>query len=177
MDITDIIRTGHVFRWQIVRTHRRQSIAEHQYQVAMFAEILARGIYPEWSDSERNKLVWACLIHDIPEIETGDIPTPVKVGFPELDNVENRFWNGRTGKPKKISDESFMILKIADALEAASFLAVEGFGPRTEGIYLSITKKINSLFSDAKISYPDGKWVDGMEIVKRTINRIKDGGY
>lgn len=177
MDITDIIRTGHIFRWQIVRTHRRQSIAEHMYQVAMFAEVLARGIYPEWDDDRRNKLVWACLVHDIPEINTGDIPTPAKEDFPEFDDIDNKFWNGRTGKPKRISNESHMILKIADILEAASFLSVEGLGPRSENICKSITKRVEDLFDYARKEYPDGAWGYGWDMIRTAITKLQKGDY
>ena len=72
-------RMKYIKRWQLMRSVREENIMEHSQSVAMLAHALA---------VIRNKIfggnvnvehcVLHALYHDVPEIFTGDIPTPVK---------------------------------------------------------------------------------------------------
>ena len=53
---------------------RVESVAEHSWRVALMAYLL-RGEFPE---ADMDKVVKMCLIHDLGECFTGDIPTFVK---------------------------------------------------------------------------------------------------
>lgn len=85
----DALRANDVKRWQIVATLRPQSVAEHTYGVIVLAMELVNRIhwgqrtYRELEDAIRyretmNAVLRAALVHDMPEVITGDIPTPVK---------------------------------------------------------------------------------------------------
>ena len=50
---------------------RTESVAEHSWRLALMA-ILLRGEFPE---ADINKLTAMCIIHDLGECFTGDIPT------------------------------------------------------------------------------------------------------
>ena len=50
---------------------RRESVAEHSWRIALMAMLL-RGEFP---DGDMDKVVCMCLIHDLGEAFTGDIPT------------------------------------------------------------------------------------------------------
>jgi len=63
-------------RWGIVRTIRRQSVAEHSYYVAIYAETIAQRI--GWRPSERDTLFRISLSHDWDEILTSDVAAPAK---------------------------------------------------------------------------------------------------
>ena len=121
------LRASHISRWGIVHTTSRQNIAEHMYRVW----VLVR----EWGPSIRlpiNEQVlaeeWA-LIHDLPEIRTGDMPTPHKTPevkawlnqlesdiFPPLDEVH------------KMEDVTAAFCKFCDTAESILYLKINGTG-------------------------------------------------
>lgn len=59
---------------------RHESVAEHSWRMALFAMAIA----DEFSELDMNKVIKMCLIHDLGEAITGDIPT-----FYKTENDEN----------------------------------------------------------------------------------------
>lgn len=53
---------------------RRESVAEHSWRVALMAMLMA----DEFPEADMDKVVRMCLVHDIGEAITGDIPTFLK---------------------------------------------------------------------------------------------------
>ena len=53
---------------------RTESVAEHSWRVSLMAFLLKK----EFPDADMNKVVDMCLIHDLGECFTGDIPTFLK---------------------------------------------------------------------------------------------------
>ena len=53
---------------------RRESVAEHSWRVALMAMLVA----DEFPQADMDKVIRMCLIHDIGEAITGDIPTFMK---------------------------------------------------------------------------------------------------
>lgn len=109
MKIQDVMRASSVKRWHIVETARPQSLAEHQWSVAMLTdEICKRLGYPA---ENRKQLVYAAMVHDNDEVISGDAPSPTK------------------GAPKAYPPEKGgAIVKAADLLEALWFIAQHGVG-------------------------------------------------
>ena len=50
---------------------RQESVAEHSWRIALMAMLIA----PEFPDADMDKVIRMCLIHDLGEAFTGDIPT------------------------------------------------------------------------------------------------------
>lgn len=50
---------------------RQESVAEHSWRIALMAMLLTR----EFPGADMNKVIRMCLIHDLGEAFTGDIPT------------------------------------------------------------------------------------------------------
>ena len=79
---------------------RTESVAEHSWRLALMA-ILLRGEFPE---ADINKLTAMCIIHDLGECFTGDIPT-----FNKTDKdrkTEDRLLNEWVGSlPAEVSAE------------------------------------------------------------------------
>lgn len=55
-------------------TGRQESVAEHSWRIALMGMLLA----PEFPELDMNKVIRMCLIHDLGEAFTGDIPTFIK---------------------------------------------------------------------------------------------------
>jgi len=72
-------RMKYINRWGLMRSTQPENIAEHSLEVAYIAHVLAllrvrRFAIP--CDPDRAALLG--LYHDVTEIITGDLPTPVK---------------------------------------------------------------------------------------------------
>ena len=55
---------------------RRESVAEHSWRTALMAMLLTK----EFPEADMDKVIRMCLIHDMGEAFTGDIPTFEKTG-------------------------------------------------------------------------------------------------
>ena len=86
-------------RWGLMRNTRNENISEHSLETAMIAHSLAvigNTYFGKSYNAERCALLG--VFHDVTEIITGDLPTPVKYGSPEIrsaykqveDNAKNR---------------------------------------------------------------------------------------
>ena len=67
---------------------RHESVAEHSWRLALMAMLLGE----QFSDLDRNKVIKMCLIHDLGEAVTGDIPAFVKTEKDE--EVESKAVSG-----------------------------------------------------------------------------------
>ena len=72
-------RMKYINRWGLMKNSRYENLSEHSAQTAMIAHCLAvigNRIYGKSYNAERISLF--ALYHDLSEIITGDLPTPVK---------------------------------------------------------------------------------------------------
>lgn len=74
-----LYRMKYIGRWGLMRSARQENLSEHTLDTAYIAHALCAlsGIPPE-------KAVFCALYHDCSEIFTGDLPTPVKYGSPDI---------------------------------------------------------------------------------------------
>lgn len=74
-----LFRMKYIDRWALMRNTRKESLCEHTLETAFIAHALAvienRRLGGN-TDTERAALL--AMFHDVPEIITGDLPTPVK---------------------------------------------------------------------------------------------------
>lgn len=74
-----IDRMKFIKRWQLMRSTREENIMEHSHSVAVLAHalcVIENGIFGGNVDAE--KAVLYALYHEVSEVMTGDMPTPVK---------------------------------------------------------------------------------------------------
>lgn len=88
----DLRAASVVTRWGIMRTHGKDTIADHSYRVAMYAQDIAHLI--KWQHSELTfaykSYYWLmryALIHDLDEVFTGDTVTFVKSEIVDKDRA------------------------------------------------------------------------------------------
>lgn len=88
MNASDLLRNLHLMeRLKDTTRHcytsggRKESVADHCWRLTL----MAYWISDEFPDADMNKVIRMCLIHDIGEVFTGDIPT-----FQKTDEDEDR---------------------------------------------------------------------------------------
>ena len=108
---------------------RKESVADHSWRIALMAMLL-NGI-EEYRGLDMDKVIRMCLIHDLGESFTGDIPTFEKSGddadvegdlfhqwvntFPEPQCAE---WTGLLAEMEALQTKEAKLYKALDKLEA-----------------------------------------------------------
>ena len=113
--LPSLLRAGLVKRWHVEGLPISQTTAEHSWGVAVILYL---------SGAPRNVVGWA-LLHDMPEVSTGDMPGPEKRRNPALGealkDAEKRWFKER-GIVCDLTDEQLAEVEEADRLEAATWL-------------------------------------------------------
>ncbi len=78
-------RMKNIHRWALMRNTRPENICEHSHEVAVLAHALAlmTNRY-DGGHVDPQRCVLLAVYHDVPEILTGDMPTPVKYFNPAI---------------------------------------------------------------------------------------------
>ena len=170
--IQDIMRAGHIKRWNIVNTTRQQTLAEHMYNVTMIAWQLCEEMDVKYKDLISAEVLKWSLIHDIPEVVCGDTPTPTKnrmkkagldmeVIYDEIDPAYKQTKLDTCGLSK-------WIVKVADTIEGYWFIREHGVGNHAKAIADSLYHRVHEMIDNQ----PDRKAAD---VVRSLMNRIISG--
>ncbi len=150
-------RMKYIKRWSLMRSVREENIMEHSQQVAVIAHALAlikNKIYGGGVDV--NKVVLLAQYHEVGEVITGDLPTPIKYFNPEIKSAYKDLERGASERliemlPEVLKEdyssfimpdedcEEYRIVKCADRMAA----------------YLKCVEEVkagNSEFKKAKVS-------------------------
>lgn len=154
LTLSQRLRTGHLKRWHMVRVFREQTLAEHNSLVQIIAlhaaDMLIENSVRFAGDvtNFRMQIMEWSLWHDMPEVVTGDLSTPLKrmmigaCGPGSLDKIEKSVDSHYKHLVDTISNEVKMIVKFADLYEAVHFLHMEGHGPRAQNIELELIERL-----------------------------------
>ena len=79
-------RMRYITRWGLMRNTFSENLTEHSYMTAMLAHALAliRRDILKLEGPDPDRCAVAALYHDVSEILTGDLPTPVKYYNPDI---------------------------------------------------------------------------------------------
>lgn len=78
-------RMKYIFRWSLMRNTRTENICEHSQDVAVLVHALALLHNKRFGGNVNvERCVLLAMYHDVPEILTGDLPTPVKYNNPDI---------------------------------------------------------------------------------------------
>lgn len=187
--LEQMMRTGHVKRWQIVRVAREQTVAEHCYRVWAIATHLCQVMnVPKGLSITAG--MWA-LIHDVPEVITGDIATPAKAAMraavPNHDPVRNielslsdsyrKIWH--EAKILKWCDDemgywpsAYDIVKLADLMEAKMFLGCEKMGTHAEDVYVGMCTAVIRKAEEMEAAHPGLDWPSIWVVVNKSWEKV-----
>ncbi len=81
-------RMKYIRRWSLMRSVREENIMEHSQQVAVIAHALALiNNKVLGGNADVNKTVLFAQYHEVGEVITGDLPTPIKYFNPEIQSA------------------------------------------------------------------------------------------
>ena len=104
-------------------TGRRESVAEHSWRLALMAMLVA----DEFPDDDMDKVIRMCLIHDLGESFTGDIPAFEKVpGHRELEQQRLGAWVDTFPEPARSQFQSLLCeMNAMETREARIYKALD----------------------------------------------------
>jgi len=169
LTLADLARSGHVTRWHSVRTFRDQTLAEHHYMVARISFTLAKKILgPDIDDSGLLKILDYALLHDTPELLTGDLPSPLKrhidqvcAGDNPLDQIEDAIapWLHKMKLYMQQKHPEYLkVVKLADIIDALIFISSEGVGEHAKGVVAILRNQFASKQKEAAQMFPQYDW-------------------
>lgn len=135
--LTDLLALSHVPRWTIVDTLRSQSVSDHTFRTLVIA----------WELSDRLKCpmspgaVLYIVCHDAAECRTGDIPSTAK----DVMAIGNTSKYCPWFDAPVLSHTELMIVKMADLIEAVTFIGAYGRGAHASRVNQWLSEKIYDL--------------------------------
>ena len=85
--IANLARLKLIHRWPLMRTVTPENVQEHSHQVAVVSHMLALIKNKKFGgDVSPEKAVMIALYHDVSEVITGDLPSPIKYFNQEIAN-------------------------------------------------------------------------------------------
>ncbi len=132
-----VARMKYITRWGLMRSHRAETLSEHTTDVAILAHTLCLISQKIFCTNVRSEtVVVASIYHDVSEILTGDMPTPVKYKNENLRTAYKKLEKdaadtltsllpdelqvevGSYMKGDILTDKEKQLLKVADRLSA-----------------------------------------------------------
>ena len=111
-------RMKYINRWSLMRNTSCDTLSQHSHEVAAVAYalcVIGNKRYGRNYNAERAALLG--LYHDMPEIITGDLPTPVKYFNPEIKEAYK--------KVEAVASEKLLATLPEDLRDAFDFLFIE----------------------------------------------------
>lgn len=157
-------------RWTIVDMRRKQSVAEHSFQVALLAISLYDFMQypvPHNSFDRESAFMWA-LDHDMDEIRSGDIPAPIKIEVERLapgvldQAVENMMSSSLptylTRKRGVKNSYPYDLVKIADKVEEVRYNNEHGYDEKADAALVDGLRLLGERFRAARGRHPRYDW-------------------
>lgn len=98
-----LFRMKYIDRWALMRNTRKESLAEHTLDTAFIAHALAvieNRRFGGCVDADKTAVL--ALFHDVPEIITGDLPTPIKYYNDDIKRVYNEIEDAASDRLLKL---------------------------------------------------------------------------
>ena len=102
---------------------RHESVAEHSWRITLMAYFLK----DEFPEADINKVIRMCIIHDLGEVFTGDIPTFMKTGADETveENLLDQWVASLPSPYNQEMKELYLEMKEQKTIEAKIYKAMD----------------------------------------------------
>ena len=158
---------------------RHESVAEHSWQMTLMAFFMKN----EFPEADINKVIQMCIIHDLGECFTGDIPTFLKTKEHEV-SEENLLNDWVESLPKTTRDEMLSLykeMKERKTLEAKIYKAIDSLEAVIQHNFSDISTwsenefDLNLTYANDRVTFSEYMSALREEIRKDTIEKILKG--
>ena len=158
---------------------RHESVAEHSWQMTLMAFFMKN----EFPEADFNKVIQMCIIHDLGECFTGDIPTFLKTKDHEV-SEENLLNDWVESLPKNTRDEMLSLykeMKERKTLEAKIYKAIDSLEAVIQHNFSDISTwsenefDLNLTYANDRVTFSEYMSALREEIRKDTIEKISKG--
>lgn len=138
---------------------RHESVAEHSWMMTLMAFFM-RDEFPE---ADMDKVIRMCIIHDLGECFTGDIPTFDKTAQDE-ETEDNLLLRWVTSLPKPYCDEMIALydeMAKRETTEAKIYKAIDGLEALIQhnisdlSAWIPKEYELNKVYGDDKVAFSD----------------------
>ena len=158
---------------------RHESVAEHSWMMTLMAFFMKN----EFPEADFNKIIQMCIIHDLGECFTGDIPIFLKTKENE-DSEEILLNNWINSLPKTTRDEMRSLyeeMKERQTLEAKIYKAIDSLEALIQHNFSDISTwsenefDLNLTYANDRVTFSEYMCALREEIRKDTIEKISKG--
>ena len=159
---------------------RHESVAEHSWMTCLIAFLL-RGKFPE---ADMDKVIRMCMIHDLGEAFTGDIPSFHKTAADE--ELEERMlqdWvNSLPAELAQEMRELYAEMNARETLEAKIYKTIDGLEAVIQHNFSDISTwlpneyELNQVYAQDRVTFSPYLTQLREEMRKDTIRKIADAG-
>lgn len=162
------------------RNGRRESVAEHSWMMTL----AAFWMKDEFPEADMDKVLKMCLIHDLGEAFTGDVPAFEKTAADEQDEKAQLYaWvsslpDGIAQEMRALYDE----MEKRETLEAKIYKAVDGLEAVIQhnisdiSTWLPLEYELNMTYAEDKVAFSEYLRTLREEIRKDTLAKIDAAG-
>ena len=157
---------------------RHESVAKHSWMMTLMAFFMKN----EFPEANFNKVIQMCIIHDLGECFTGDIPTLLKTK--EHENLEEELLNNWIKSlPETTCSEMMNLYKEMNerqTLEAKIYKAIDGLEALIQHNFSDISTwsknefDLNLTYANDRVSFSEYLSILREEIRKDTIQKISN---
>lgn len=157
---------------------RHESVAEHSWMMTLMAFFMK----DEFPEIDMNKVIQMCIIHDLGECFTGDIPTFEKTKVDEK-NEENLLYSWVRTLPENYANEMLALYEeMAErkTIEAKIYKAIDGLEALIQhnisdlSTWIPREYELNKTYADDKVAFSE--YLKGLreEIRNDTLKKIRE---
>lgn len=156
---------------------RHESVAEHSWMMTLLAYFMK----DEFPEADMNKVIQMCIIHDLGECFTGDIPTFDKTKDNE-DREENLLYSWVKTLPENYANEMLALYKeMAErkTVESQIYKAIDGLEALIQhnisdlSTWIPKEYELNKTYADDKVAFSEYLKELREEVRKDTLKKIE----
>lgn len=177
LDILDVAeKLKDATRHCYTRGGRHESVAEHSWMMT----IMAFFIKDEFPEVDMDKVIKMCIIHDLGEAFTGDIPSFDKTEEDEQ-KEEELLYNWVKKLPSNYADEMFALydeMAKRETIEAKVYKAIDGLEAVIQHNFSDLSTwipkeyELNKIYANDKVAFSDYLVALREEVRNDTIEKL-----
>ena len=158
------------------RNGRHESVAEHSWMMTLMAFFMK----DEFPEADMDKVIKMCIIHDLGECFTGDIPTFAKTEANEQAE-EDLLFNWVKSLPEKTAKEMLSLyeeMAKRETTEAKIYKAIDGLEALIQhnisdlSTWIPHEYELNKTYANDKVAFSDYLKAVREEVLKDTLEKI-----